>query len=170
MGRAKKRYYKLAAKIGNEHPELTPLEAYIKAIDIDQREQARLQAERWRAKENDVTEYRVGPSDELVKAQAAELRVERGGVEYPVRRIVFEEINNIMLGYVGNCVCDAAYYERNLKDPNCIRCQMGYDDMLAELTLYVERKLRLKFPSGCCNIHCQLPNWHSGPCNPTEKS
>lgn len=28
-------------------------------------------------------EYRVGPSDELVKAQAAELRVERGGIKYP---------------------------------------------------------------------------------------
>lgn len=27
--------------------------------------------------------YRVGPSDELVKAQAAELRVERGGIKYP---------------------------------------------------------------------------------------
>lgn len=28
-------------------------------------------------------EYRVGPSDELVKAQASELRVERGGIKYP---------------------------------------------------------------------------------------
>lgn len=27
--------------------------------------------------------YRVGPSDELVKAYAAELRVERGGIKYP---------------------------------------------------------------------------------------
>ena len=56
-------------------------------------------------------------------------------------RIAFEELNNIMLGYVGNCVCDAAYYERGLKDPNCIRCQIGYDEMLAELTLYVGGKL-----------------------------
>lgn len=30
-----------------------------------------------------MTEYRVGPSDELVKAAAKELRVERGGIKYP---------------------------------------------------------------------------------------
>lgn len=48
MGKAKKRYYRLAKMIRAERPDLTPLEAYLKAIDIDQRKQAALQAERWR--------------------------------------------------------------------------------------------------------------------------
>lgn len=48
MGRAKKRYYRLAAKLSQEHPDWTPLRAYDKAIDLDQRRQAALQAERWR--------------------------------------------------------------------------------------------------------------------------
>lgn len=48
MGKAKKRYYKLAAEIRKTSPDLTPLQAYLKAIDVDQRKQAALQAERWR--------------------------------------------------------------------------------------------------------------------------
>lgn len=48
MGRAKKRYYRLALKLREEHPDWEPGRAYQKAIDIDQREQAALQSDRWR--------------------------------------------------------------------------------------------------------------------------
>lgn len=49
MGRAKKRYLRLSSKLSKEHPDWTPLQAYIKAIDLDQRRQAALQAKRWRS-------------------------------------------------------------------------------------------------------------------------
>jgi hypothetical protein len=48
MGRAKKRYYKLHKELRAQHPAEDPLKLYSKAIDIDQRKQAALQAERWR--------------------------------------------------------------------------------------------------------------------------
>ena len=49
MGRAKKRYIKLAQELRKEHPDWPSLRAYEKAIDLDQRQQAALQAARWRA-------------------------------------------------------------------------------------------------------------------------
>lgn len=48
MGKAKKRYYRLHQKLRKENPDTDTLDLYYKAIDIDQREQARLQAQRWR--------------------------------------------------------------------------------------------------------------------------
>lgn len=48
MGKAKKRFYKLYSKLRKQYPDAELGALYNRAIDIDQREQARLQGERWR--------------------------------------------------------------------------------------------------------------------------
>lgn len=53
MGKAKKRYYRLHQKLRQENPDANTTDLYSKAIDIDQRRQAALQAERW-GKQRDI--------------------------------------------------------------------------------------------------------------------
>jgi hypothetical protein len=45
-----------------------------------------------------------------------------------IRNVVKEKVKNILIGYVGGCTCDRAFYERNLNDPSCVACYVGMDD------------------------------------------
>ena len=53
-----------------------------------------------------------------------------------------EHVNNILVGYVGGCTCHAAYYERNLADPDCVYHFVGYPELLADLTELVMKAHR----------------------------